>query len=62
MTAKQLQHLAELADNAADFFADNPPQARKFQEAARAARLLATPLEHEELAARLADLKAEIGV
>ncbi len=62
MTAKQLQALAELAELAADFFGhSDPSQARMFQAAAGAANRLAGPVELEEMAASLAEIKAEIG-
>lgn len=62
MTAKQLQHLADLADLASNVFAhSDPSQARMFKAAAGAANRLAGPLELEEITASLAEIKAEIG-
>jgi hypothetical protein len=66
VTAEQLVHLAELADQAADFFSDtNPTWARTMAHAAHTARLMAERQARgervRELRASLARIKALVG-
>ena len=54
MTAQQLERLSELSPFAHDFYRrTNPAAARRFQDAARTASLLATDLAKQEERASL---------